>query len=138
MIRRPPRSTRTDTLFPYTTLFRSQPRSLGSTETGGGASLPIWLDYMRYALKDQPQTPPGPMPSGLSKINGDFYFSAFPPGQAVARVGLPSPNDIPVDGGGSDGIADLLNQLTGGSTRPRRALPQIGRAAWWERVGRNG
>src|SRR3546814_19038314 len=25
MIRRPPRSNRTDTLFPYTTLFRSQP-----------------------------------------------------------------------------------------------------------------
>src|SRR3546814_7786409 len=29
MIRRPPRSTRTDTLFPYTTLFRS------SAQTGG-------------------------------------------------------------------------------------------------------
>src|SRR3546814_2384323 len=27
MIRLPPRSTRTDTLFPYTTLFRSSPRS---------------------------------------------------------------------------------------------------------------
>src|SRR3546814_13427807 len=27
MIPRPPRSTRTDTLFPYTTLFRSSPRS---------------------------------------------------------------------------------------------------------------
>src|SRR3546814_13926104 len=27
MIRRPPRSTRTDTLFPYTTLFRSGPNS---------------------------------------------------------------------------------------------------------------
>src|SRR3546814_16372378 len=26
MIRRPPRSTRTDTLFPYTTLFRSYPK----------------------------------------------------------------------------------------------------------------
>src|SRR3546814_5428701 len=26
MIRRPPRSTRTDTLFPYTTLFRSRPQ----------------------------------------------------------------------------------------------------------------
>src|SRR3546814_1419924 len=26
MIRRPPRSTRTDTLFPYTTLFRSVPQ----------------------------------------------------------------------------------------------------------------
>src|SRR3546814_17030250 len=29
MIRRPPRSTRTDTLFPYTTLFRSQPGRAG-------------------------------------------------------------------------------------------------------------
>src|SRR3546814_6029857 len=28
MIRRPPRSTRTDTLFPYTTLFRSRERRL--------------------------------------------------------------------------------------------------------------
>src|SRR3546814_14637728 len=28
MIRRPPRSTRTDTLFPYTTLFRSAPGDL--------------------------------------------------------------------------------------------------------------
>src|SRR3546814_5229915 len=29
MIRRPPRSTRTDTLFPYTTLFRSRRRGWG-------------------------------------------------------------------------------------------------------------
>src|SRR3546814_12255214 len=29
MIRRPPRSTRTDTLFPYTTLFRSDDESVG-------------------------------------------------------------------------------------------------------------
>src|SRR3546814_1938439 len=32
MIRRPPRSTRTDTLFPYTTLFRSLARSGAGTE----------------------------------------------------------------------------------------------------------
>src|SRR3546814_18946450 len=33
MIRRPPRSTRTDTLFPYTTLFRSRPnRCLAASE----------------------------------------------------------------------------------------------------------
>src|SRR3546814_18542964 len=31
MIRRPPRSTRTDTLFPYTTLFRSLDRWLDET-----------------------------------------------------------------------------------------------------------
>src|SRR3546814_12440327 len=35
MIRRPPRSTRTDTLFPYTTLFRSRPR--GSPYLGRSA-----------------------------------------------------------------------------------------------------
>src|SRR3546814_4924006 len=29
MIRRPPRSTRTDTLFPYTTLFRSAAKAIG-------------------------------------------------------------------------------------------------------------
>src|SRR3546814_8735438 len=36
MIRRPPRSTRTDTLFPYTTLFRSH--KLGSNESPGTES----------------------------------------------------------------------------------------------------
>src|SRR3546814_8873510 len=35
MIRRPPRATRTDTLFPYTTLFRSQERR-GSRQGAGG------------------------------------------------------------------------------------------------------
>src|SRR3546814_6660711 len=35
MIRRPPRSTRTDTLFPYTTLFRS-----GSASPRGGTTPP--------------------------------------------------------------------------------------------------
>src|SRR3546814_6095733 len=35
MIRRPPRSTRTDTLFPYTTLFRSD--VLARAADGGGA-----------------------------------------------------------------------------------------------------
>src|SRR3546814_991314 len=41
MIRRPPRSTRTDTLFPYTTLFRSgvrQHHGLGDVEQALGES----------------------------------------------------------------------------------------------------
>src|SRR3546814_3434081 len=42
MIRRPPRSTRTDTLFPYTTLFRS----LVITTTDGGA------DYTGFQITD--------------------------------------------------------------------------------------
>src|SRR6056297_2913444 len=43
MIRRPPRSTRTDTLFPYTTLFRSPPRcrpSAGRTSTDDPGRFP--------------------------------------------------------------------------------------------------
>src|SRR3546814_10974333 len=41
MIRRPPRSTRTDTLFPYTTLFRSRARNVGIrlTPDGGRATV---------------------------------------------------------------------------------------------------
>src|SRR3546814_20757437 len=35
IIRRPPRSTRTDTLFPYTTLFRSRVARAGSLGVGG-------------------------------------------------------------------------------------------------------
>src|SRR3546814_8450475 len=39
MIRRPPRSTRTDTLFPYTTLFRSVPAGHGIDPARAGAHL---------------------------------------------------------------------------------------------------
>src|SRR3546814_7685283 len=51
MIRRPPRSTRTDTLFPYTTLFRSSLRFPGEPEAPdkfsqicrNGAGVARWL-----------------------------------------------------------------------------------------------
>jgi penicillin-binding protein 1A len=33
------------------------PRSLGSRETGGHAALPMWIEFMRGALRDQPQKP---------------------------------------------------------------------------------
>src|SRR3546814_18655864 len=48
MIRRPPRSTRTDTLFPYTTLFRSwllSPARAETYATGHG-------DIRRFTLAD--------------------------------------------------------------------------------------
>src|SRR3546814_11585993 len=41
MIRRPPRSTRTDTLFPYTTLFRSGPEQVGCVQQIGQLRAPI-------------------------------------------------------------------------------------------------
>src|SRR3546814_15046320 len=43
MIRRPPRSTRTDTLFPYTTLFRS-----------GRAKTTIWADGLAIPMSILP------------------------------------------------------------------------------------
>src|SRR3546814_3216794 len=41
MIRRPPRSTRTDTLFPYTTLFRSYDMALAKKLVAGAD---VWLN----------------------------------------------------------------------------------------------
>src|SRR3546814_6886113 len=46
MIRRPPRSTRTDTLFPYTTLFRSP---LGR----GRRSMTAATDYAQHLARDR-------------------------------------------------------------------------------------
>src|SRR3546814_2208706 len=46
MIRRPPRSTRTDTLFPYTTLFRSL--AMGWDTQWLGRSIPLeWMPFIR-------------------------------------------------------------------------------------------
>src|SRR3546814_946189 len=58
MIRRPPRSTRTDTLFPYTTLFRSAlvdfARSAQATQVvlgAGGESR--WVRLLRGSVVDE-------------------------------------------------------------------------------------
>src|SRR3546814_10550776 len=45
MIRRPPRSTRTDTLFPYTTLFRSLPVGV-RTPDGNHRSPAALIDWL--------------------------------------------------------------------------------------------
>src|SRR3546814_20185435 len=49
MIRRPPRSTRTDTLFPYTTLFRSVP---GNAAEGVIAALDYLIASNRKSFGD--------------------------------------------------------------------------------------
>src|SRR3546814_10979099 len=59
MIRRPPRSTRTDTLFPYTTLFRSQPVGRAVTgESGDEADQAQDAHDQRY--REHLPTRPGP------------------------------------------------------------------------------
>src|SRR3546814_13645679 len=54
MIRRPPRSTRTDTLFPYTTLFRS---SLAAIVAVFGAIAPRAVRHLADLLEKVPQSP---------------------------------------------------------------------------------
>src|SRR3546814_13499400 len=44
MIRRPPRSTRTDTLFPYTTLFRSEATAVQASGRISPADSGLWND----------------------------------------------------------------------------------------------
>src|SRR3546814_6317786 len=49
MIRRPPRSTRTDTLFPYTTLFRSGHLTHGASVSSSGKL----YNAVQYGINDQ-------------------------------------------------------------------------------------
>src|SRR3546814_18975359 len=60
MIRRPPRSTRTDTLFPYTTLFRSpRARRAATTATGAGRGASSSALLMMVEIEHwQAQVPP--------------------------------------------------------------------------------
>jgi penicillin-binding protein 1A len=46
---------------------RDDSRSLGRWETGGKAALPMWIDFMRYALKDKVEKE-SIMPEGISKV----------------------------------------------------------------------
>ncbi|GAB1576972.1 PBP1A family penicillin-binding protein [Bordetella petrii] len=99
-----------------------QPKSLGSRETGGGIAMPIWLDYMSDMLKGVPEQKQRPRPEGLLVERGDFYFSEFPPGQAVARLGLSEPA-APAE----DQLGDFLNDLigNGGGDNSIRAAPNL-------------
>jgi penicillin-binding protein 1A len=70
------------------------PRNLGSRETGGGLSLPIWIDYMSFALKDMPVAEYSP-PFGVINVGGDWYFEEFGPGNGVRALGLNDPSPEP-------------------------------------------
>ena len=66
------------------------PRNLGSRETGGGLSLPIWIEFMASALKDVPVADYA-VPPGVIRTGGDWYFEEFGPGRGVRALGLRDP-----------------------------------------------
>ncbi|PAJ81042.1 penicillin-binding protein 1A [Burkholderia ubonensis] len=64
------------------------PRSLGDRETGGGLSLPVWIDYMAAALKGVPEFKPT-MPDSVETLGSELYFADFTPGHGfVSTVGV--------------------------------------------------
>jgi penicillin-binding protein 1A len=93
-----------------------QPKSLGARETGGGVALPIWLGYMQETVKNLPMPTPRPKPDGVIEANNELYLSDYPPGQAVASLGLGG-NSQTTDAGPAqpDSLGDFLNNLAGNS-----------------------
>ncbi len=63
------------------------PKKLGDRETGGGLSLPIWINFMEYALKDVPVTEYQP-PAGVVNLNGEWYYEEYAKGAGISSVGM--------------------------------------------------
>ena len=63
------------------------PRKLGDRETGGGLSLPIWINYMETAIKGVPVAEV-PAPSGVVNVGGEWYYDDYAPGRGVAALGV--------------------------------------------------
>jgi penicillin-binding protein 1A len=71
------------------------PRNLGDRETGGGLSLPIWIDFMSSALKGVPVSEPV-VPEGVVNIGGEWYYDEYAKGAGVSAVGMQDPAANPV------------------------------------------
>jgi penicillin-binding protein 1A len=63
------------------------PRKLGDKETGGGLSLPIWIDFMGQALKGIPVEERN-APDGVVNLGGEWYYEEFTHGAGVNSLGL--------------------------------------------------
>ncbi len=66
------------------------PRSLGSTATGGQLSLPTWITFMETALKGVPVMEPA-APEGVLNIGGEWFYDEFARGAGVNSLGLSDP-----------------------------------------------
>ena len=85
------------------------PRKLGDRETGGGLSLPVWIEFMAQALKGVPVQEPTP-PEGVINVGGDWMFDEFGHGQGVKSLGLEDKVPAPPDPEERNGILDLFRR----------------------------
>ena len=64
------------------------PRKLGDKETGGGLALPVWIEYMQYALKGVPPVKAAKAPEGLLNVGGEWVYEEYAHGAGVTSLGL--------------------------------------------------
>ncbi|MDQ0572023.1 penicillin-binding protein 1A [Variovorax paradoxus] len=74
------------------------PRNLGDRETGGGLSLPIWINYMETAIKGVPVTDlAATPPAGIVSVGGEWYYDDYAPGRGVSSLGVDTPSAPPAE-----------------------------------------
>jgi penicillin-binding protein 1A len=66
------------------------PRSLGTTATGGQLSLPTWIHFMETALKGVPIMEPA-APEGVLNMGGEWFYEEYAGGAGVNSLGLGDP-----------------------------------------------
>ncbi|MBY0236574.1 MAG: penicillin-binding protein, partial [Burkholderiaceae bacterium] len=62
-----------------------QPRKLGDRETGGGLSLPVWIEYMNFALRGKP-VQEAVAPEGVVNVGGEWYYDEYSGNQGVRSL----------------------------------------------------
>ena len=63
------------------------PKKLGDRETGGGLSLPVWIDFMAHALKTVPVKEMA-VPEGVLNVGGEWYYEEYARGGGVRSLGV--------------------------------------------------
>jgi penicillin-binding protein 1A len=75
------------TIAAVTWIGYDTPRNLGSRETGGGLSLPVWISFMERALKGVPVSEPV-VPPGVVNVGGEWFYEEYARNAGIASVGL--------------------------------------------------
>ena len=75
------------TLTAITWIGYDTPRNLGARETGGGLSLPVWINFMETALNGVPVAQPV-VPEGVTNSGGDWFYTEYARGTGVTSLGL--------------------------------------------------
>jgi len=75
------------TLTAVTWIGYDTPRKLGDRETGGGLSLPVWIQFMEHALKNVPVMEPA-VPEGLVNSGGEWFFDEYARGAGIRSLGM--------------------------------------------------